>query len=87
MEQLCQLVIRKTELSLTQVKAIFYLYTPENVRKPGVFLTFSGVIEMEHLCEMGQKPVVLHFNIFVMLGTEKVSEDNTRFTTFAILSN
>ena len=42
---------------------------------------------MKHLCEMGQKPVVLHFNIFVMLGTEKVSEDNTRFTTFAILSN
>ena len=42
---------------------------------------------MEHSCEIGQKPLALLFNMFVILGTEKVPQDDTRFTTFAIWSN
>ena len=61
--------------------------TPENIGKPEVFLTFSGDIEMEHWCEMTQKPLGLLFDMFVMLGTEKVPQDDASFTTFTFWSN
>ena len=42
---------------------------------------------MEHWCEMTQKPLGLLFDMFVMLGTEKVPQDDASFTTFTFWSN